>query len=293
MSRCFPESYPSPIDLPFNQACLHKGLQLQSPDADPGGTQGYWLVLQGSRLWLPLEELSSELPCQASAASENYLYIGRWQQSPLRLLEVPREQKLPPGWQAVDIRQEPPDLTLAQLTLAGVGRQILHWESNSRYCSRCGKPMQRAGGDWGKRCQGCDYTHYPHIHPCVIVVVRSGRRILLTRKRHWSAGRYSLVAGFLEFGESLEEAVQREVAEETGVQVRHVRYIGSQCWPFPSQLMAGFVAEYAGGAVEVEEAELEDVAWFDPEQPPHLPSKRSISRYLLDNYWLAGAASGS
>lgn len=106
----------------------------------------------------------------------------------------------------------------------------------------------------------------------------------MTRKAEWPEGRYSLVAGFLDLGECLEEAVAREVAEETGVQIENIRYIGSQSWPFPSQLMTGFVADYVGGEIVIEEAELEDVRWFPVDDLPKLPPKRSISRYLIDHY---------
>ena len=116
----------------------------------------------------------------------------------------------------------------------------------------------------------------------MIVAVRRPGEILLTRKREWAPNRYSLVAGFLDPGECLEEAVAREVQEETGIQVTNIRYAGSQCWPFPSQVMTGFTADYAGGEVVVEEKELEDAGWFPLDALPDLPPKRSIARYLID-----------
>jgi NAD+ diphosphatase len=110
--------------------------------------------------------------------------------------------------------------------------------------------------------------------------------LLLARKAGWPEGRYGLVAGFLDFGENLEEAVVREVREETGVEVCGARYLGSQCWPFPSQLMAGFTAEYVSGEVCVDTLELEDARWFSVESLPNLPPKRSIARYLIDEHVL-------
>jgi NAD+ diphosphatase len=117
--------------------------------------------------------------------------------------------------------------------------------------------------------------------------VKRGNEFLLTRKSVWPAGRYSLVAGFLDFGESLEECVQREVKEETGIEVRNIRYVGSQNWPFPSQLMAGFIAEYAGGEIAVDHEELEDARWFCVNaMPASLPAERSIARWIIDSYVL-------
>jgi NAD+ diphosphatase len=104
----------------------------------------------------------------------------------------------------------------------------------------------------------------------------------LTRKAEWAPNRYSLVAGFQEFGESLEETAIREIAEETGIVANNVRYVGSQCWPFPSQVMVGFVADYVGGEVEVDTTELDDARWFSVNDLPALPPKRSIARYILD-----------
>ena len=127
--------------------------------------------------------------------------------------------------------------------------QALWWESTSGHCPRCGERTERIAGEWGKRCPRCRYEHYPHLHPAVIVLVRDGDRCLLARKAGWAPGRYALVAGFVDNGESLEGTVAREVKEEVGVDVTDIRYVGSQNWPFPSQIMVGFVATYAGGEI--------------------------------------------
>ncbi len=237
------------------------------------------------RCWLAADgepALPREVPTGLVAGEP--LYIGDWQGRPCRVLAVPKDSPLPAGLSAENMLSAEPRLSIELLSLGGTAGQILHWEKNSRFCSRCGGENGRLPGEWGKKCQACGYSHYPHIHPCVIVLVRRPGEVLLTRKAVWPAGRYSLVAGFLDFGECLEEAVEREVAEETGVRVRAVRYVGSQCWPFPSQLMAGFTAEYAGGDVRVEEKELEDARWFSVDALPALPPRRSIARYIIDNF---------
>ena len=116
------------------------------------------------------------------------------------------------------------------------------------------------------------------------MLVRRGNELLLTRKAEWVSGRYSLVAGFLDFGESLEECAIREVREETSIEVCNVRYVGSQNWPFPAQLMAGFVADYVSGDICVDLHELEDARWFPSDALPLLPASRSIARWIIDNF---------
>jgi NAD+ diphosphatase len=118
----------------------------------------------------------------------------------------------------------------------------------------------------------------------VIVLIRDGDRILLTRKSFWAKGRYGLVAGFVDIGESLEAAACREIREEVGVEVRDLQYVASQYWPFPSQLMVGFVATYAGGTVRPDHTELEDARWFSVTDLPDLPGTHSIARFILDHY---------
>lgn len=283
--------YASPVHLPFNRrALLSRFNPCPSDDLDGPGSN---VLLRGTELLLAEEgedlALPEDLPPGLSV--EEAITIGRFDGRPCRVRRLTREAVPAPGFCFENLLAPEPRIPIELLSLGGLAGQILHWENNSRYCSRCGGGMERLPGEWGKRCTGCQYAHFPHIHPCIIVLVRRRGEVLLTRKSGWPAARYSLVAGFLEFGECLEEAVTREVMEETGVRVRGIRYAGSQSWPFPSQLMAGFVAEYDGGEVQVDEHELEDARWFRVDDLPLLPPRRSIARYLLDNF-LPGRSSG-
>jgi NAD+ diphosphatase len=174
-----------------------------------------------------------------------------------------------------------PALADEMLTLGGIAMQALHWMSTSAHCPRCGERTERIAGEWGKRCPRCTYEHYPHLHPAVITLVRDGDRVLLARKAVWTPGRYALIAGFVDNGESLEGAVRREVKEEVGVEVSDIRYVGSQNWPFPSQLMVGFVARYAGGDIAIDRSELEDARWFDCRRLPAGPPRQSIAGWIL------------
>jgi NAD+ diphosphatase len=287
-----PDFYSSPIHLPFNRTCLDADFRLAPPDADPGGVEGFWLLLRGTEILLTgasetPQLLQGPLPPSLAGGDEPPLYIGVWQGKPCRLLNLVGKEN-PSGFVAENLSAANPRLSIDLLSLGGTASQILHWEKISRNCSLCGGKMERVSGEWGKKCLSCGYAHYPHIHPCAIVLVRRAGEVLLTRKASWPPGRYSLVAGFLDFGECLEEAAAREVLEETGVLVQNIRYVGSQCWPFPSQLMAGFIADYAGGEVVVEEKELEDARWFPVDALPLLPPQRSIARYILDNFLSLG-----
>lgn len=282
-----PAAYPSPLHLPFNREALREGFRIATPDADPGG-DGSWVLLRGSELLVEEADGALSLPAgespPVSPGRGEPLYLGSWQERPCRALRLAKDAAVPAGLAAENLLAGEPRLPIELLSLGGTAGQVLHWERSSRHCSLCGGATARIPGEWGKRCRCCGYQHFPHIHPCAIVLVRRADEVLLVRKPGWPEGRYGLVAGFLDVGECLEEAAAREVLEETGLHVKDVRYVGSQCWPFPSQLMAGFVAEYAGGEIRVEEQELEDARWFPLSSLPALPPRRSIARYLIDRH---------
>ncbi len=277
-------SYPDTINLPFNGEIIKTRFTQLKPDAasDPG--PGYWVLLQGDALLLQDGDLyRGELPPSLNDDGRA-LQFGEWDGAPVCLLSLGKTEAVPETLQPVPWTELPDQLA----TIYGVAKQILYWERQSSHCSRCGSgEMTRIAPTWGKRCGGCGHEHYPHIHPCVIVLIKRGDEFLLARKPEWAAGRYSLVAGFVDFGESLEECVAREVFEETGLKVTDVSYVGSQNWPFPSQLMAGFVARHESGEIRVDHDELEDAQWFTKERmPPALPPRRSIARWIIDNFAL-------
>ena len=282
-----PDSYLSPLHLPFNNACLQQRFELQTPDVDPGGP-GVWLLLHNGEIWLqgPAEQprLPDSPPEAILTQGGAPLCLGTWDGRPCRLLELDEAAILPAGWVVVQLSDWHGQIPIESLSLGGVALQILHWERSSQRCPSCGGDTQRLPGEWGKRCRQCGWVFFPNVHPCAITLVKRPGEVLLTRKAEWPAGRYSLVSGFVHFGECLEEAAAREVQEETGVEIANLRYVGSQCWPFPSQLMAGFVADYAGGELRIDYQELEDARWFAVDNLPAMPPLRSISRYILDNY---------
>lgn len=284
-------SYPEPVDLPFNASAIQGLFQAGTPDAGDPAVPGYWILLQGNALLVEHAHGAPVLPVgnlpPAIGALEPPLYIGTWQGKPLRVGQVEAHAAIPGSWTAIPVHFREERLGDQLLTLAGMARQILHWKSRSAQCPACSAILDRIDHSWGVRCGSCAGEYYPPIHPAVIVLVRRGEEFLLARNAHWPAGQYALIAGYLEFGESLEECVCREVREETGISVRDVRYVCSQSWPFPSQIMIGFTAEYAGGELVVDTTELEDARWFGPgNMPPALSPRRSISRHIIDAYAL-------
>jgi len=212
-------------------------------------------------------------------------YLGELDGSDLIALELSeRADEFPAGWELAGLRSIYGAVDDQLFALAGRAVQLLDWRRNHRYCGRCGSPTDLVDGDRSTRCPVCGLHNYPRLSPAVIMTVERGDSILLAHGVNFQDGVYSCVAGFVEPGESLEEAVAREVLEETGISVTDVRYFGSQPWPFPNSLMIGFNAHYAAGEIVLDDAEIGDAKWFTPDDLPQLPGKISIARRLIDDF---------
>lgn len=172
--------------------------------------------------------------------------------------------------------------------LAGKAVQILAWDRDHAFCGRCGGPTERKLNERARACPTCRLDFFPRLAPVVIVRVTRGDEILLARSPHFTPGVYSVLAGFVEPGESLEAAAHREIKEEVGIEVENLRYASSEPWPFPNSLMIGFVADWKAGEIRIQEGEIEDARFFKVGELPKLPASFSISRRLIDA-WLAGA----
>lgn len=146
--------------------------------------------------------------------------------------------------------------------------QLLDWQDTHRFCGRCGEPNKASDKEHALTCDGCNINNYPRISPCVIVLVTRGDHCLLARNHSWPVNRFSAVAGYLEAGESAEQALHREVFEEVGVEIDNIRYIGSQSWPYPGQLMLGFIADAVTDEITVDGIEIAEAGWFRYDQLP-------------------------
>ena len=187
------------------------------------------------------------------------------------------------------LRDLAPLLSQAEGGMLAHAVALLNWHRRHRFCSNCGAPTGAREAGHIRRCPRCGTEHHPRTDPVVIMLVQDGDRVILGRQSHWPAGRYSALAGFVEPGESLEEAVAREVREETGVRIADVTYRSSQPWPFPASLMLGFITGWTEGEPAVGDGELEDVRWLTREQIVSgdvlLPPPTAIARRLIDE-WL-------
>ncbi len=201
------------------------------------------------------------------------------------------------GATPMELREAGASMTQEDGGLVAYAAAIAGWHRRHRFCANCGTPTHSGEAGHVRECPNCGAIHHPRTDPVVIMLVHDGERALLGRQPQWPEGRYSALAGFVEPGESLEEAVAREVLEEAGVVVGDVVYRSSQPWPFPSSLMLGFHAAYADGEATVRDRELADVRWFTREELAeiaagatgfHLPPPLAIARRLIDE-WLTGA----
>jgi NAD+ diphosphatase len=268
------------VYLPFNRDAIGEGFEPAKDAAAAPPPEGHWLVVQDQGLVVPAGEPlrlpAGPAPAALAGRMSAPLWLGTWKGVPCWAAAFPKGEAAPAGFRRETLvpmqgTRLPDDL----LTLGGMAMQALWWESTSGHCPRCGAATERIPRA---------YEHYPHLHPAVITLVHDGDRCLLARKAIWAPGRYALVAGFVDNGESLEGAVRREVKEEVGVDVTDIEYVGSQNWPFPSQLMIGFLARYAGGDIVIDREELEDARWFPRDGIPLSPSRHSIAGFIIRHF---------
>lgn len=218
---------------------------------------------------------------------EKGIYLGLYGDEPCYTARIVDSADRPNKWQWSEIRPLHAQLPEELYALIGYASQILTWRENHQFCSKCGANTKPSSTERTMVCTDCGFLSYPRISPSVIVAVTRGEELLMARSPHFPEGLYSIVAGFLEPGETLEQCVAREVMEETGIKIENIRYFANQPWPFPHSLMVGFTADYAGGEINIDPNEIEDAGWYAPEKMPPIPSESTIARWLIDDYLAA------
>lgn len=216
-------------------------------------------------------------------APERMVYLGDLEGAACWAAELAEGAAALPGTSWESLRALFSVLDDAHFAIAGRAQQLLDWDRSHRYCGRCGTPTQPKNEEHARACPACRSVAYPRIAPAVMALVRRGRELLLARGPHFPRGMYSALAGFVEPGETLEQCIVREVAEEVGVRVANAQYFASQPWPFPHSLMIAYVCDWESGELRPQAGEIEDAGWFDVERLPRLPSRISIARRLIDH----------
>lgn len=249
----------------------------------------WWWVFRESTLLVQETETGATLPHIADITDLGVTplrtqYLGTLGGDHCFAAEVDHDTEPPEGMRFEGLRalygRLPDDL----FYLAGRAVQIIAWDRTHQFCGQCGTRTVYHHVDRATECPHCGLVNYPRIAPAVIVAVERGDELLMARNPNFPAAFFSVLAGFVEAGESLEETVRREIREEVSIEVAEIRYFGSQSWPFPNSLMIGFTATYASGEIRIDPREVAEASWFRYDALPRVPPRLSIARRLIDAF---------
>ncbi len=248
----------------------------------------YCFLFQGSKLLVKIKNGSASIPFLKNVKRLNiedpgYLYLGTLDDNHCYSARLADKTGLLQGNDFIQLRELYSILPDELWQTAGLALQLINWNRNSRYCSRCGQPVELKQDERAKTCGSCGRIDYPRVNPCIIVAVVRDDRLLLARSSRFPKNNlYSVLAGYVESGETLHECIEREVKEEAGIEIKNIRYFDSQPWPFSSSLMIGFTAEYAGGEIKIDNKEIIDAGWYSVDNLPSVPRWGSIAGELIN-----------
>lgn len=256
-------------------------------------TQEHWFIFQNDQLLILREENANKLitPPTLTVIKDSLTRqyaLGILQDGSIYFCaEISNDTPLPSHIEIVPLRKAFNLLGNEWFSAAVKAYSIITWDKNHQFCGRCGQPTSLRPSSFERACHACNLHFYPRISPSIIVRIQKDNEILMARSPHFSPGMYGLIAGFVEVGETLEEAARREVLEEVGIEIKNLNYFTSQPWPFPDSLMVAFTAEYAGGELIINHAEIEDAGWYSIDNlPGYTSSSVSVAAKLIDDFIL-------
>ncbi|KTD58075.1 NADH pyrophosphatase [Legionella sainthelensi] len=247
----------------------------------------FWFIFHGDELLLKNSSIPRFFTInELNLIREREIYLGVYGAIPCFSVEITQKPSvLPPGMEFQPVRQSHEILEDDELfRLITRAKQLVHWDKSTQFCGYCGHKTQSSITERAKVCPTCNSLVFPQIAPVMLVLIWRDDEILLARSPHFLPGVYSILAGYVEPGEMLEHTVVREVQEEVGLTIKNLRYFSSQPWPFQSNLMLGFLAEYSHGEIQIDAIEIEDAQWFPIKKLPQLPKPISLSRQMIDQY---------
>lgn len=254
--------------------------------AEQAGKPERWFIFRKDLLLMQTTEAGPVIPDHQVLSHFTNLpayhhYLGELDEEHCYCVSAAEDAELPEGYAFSNLRALGAVVEEEIFMLAGRASQILHWDRLSRYCGRCGAPTHMKDDERAKKCDACGNVTYPRISPAIIIAIIKDDQILLAHNKNFRPGMYSVLAGFMEPGEEFEDTARREVCEEVGIKIKHIKYFGSQSWPFPDSLMVGFLGEYESGEIQVDGVEIETADWFCRDQLPEIPNTVSISGRLI------------
>lgn len=241
-----------------------------------------WFIFSGGHMLVANDHKT--LPASSLCKLQRTLYLGRLKETFVFAGEAADGIEAPSGWIWVPIRPLHATLNPAEYAIAGRAMQLIHWDQNNQYCGHCGHPTFSRESERCRECKSCGRLFYPKFSMAILALIRKKNQILLARSSHFPEPFYSVLAGFVEPGETLEQCVAREVFEEVGIKVKKIQYFGSQPWPLSNSIMIGFSCEWQSGEIRIDPAEIEDAAWFEAANLPRLPPLYSLARFLIDDF---------
>ncbi|MGY9074232.1 MAG: NAD(+) diphosphatase [Acidimicrobiales bacterium] len=261
-------------------------LPLPSPSDEHLDIDSIWIPIRSGTVFVePGAGLIAGRSPGAGGGADDHHFLGLLDGTPVWAVDL-HDSSEEGDYEPVHLRKLYERIPEEQWVLAGRAEQIVNYERTHRFCGRCASPTVSSPSDRGRVCPECKHMAFPRLSPAMIVLVEKGDQALLAWGRQFPGRFFSTLAGFVEPGESLEQAVEREVMEEVGITVDNIRYFGSQPWPFPHSLMCGFQCDYAAGEIVIQEEEIVEANWYNPDDLPPCPvGGMSIAGSLIED-WL-------